>query len=169
MKTLITSLLTGAALFSGAALVHAQTAPQWVAVPPGFTAVLVPDNAAPANLPLMPDPQAMIQQMDAMMAQAQQDAATVQAQFAAMQNAAPQNGAPPAAGVVITTISDGAHSCTQRITYPGNGGQASIQLTSTANGCALEGIGQTAPATPAAPTLIQAQAPTGPTMLADRD
>jgi hypothetical protein len=123
----------------------------------------------------MPDPQAMIAQMNALMAQAQQNADTMQAQFLSLQNN--QN---TAAGVVITTISDGTHSCTQRITYPGNGGQPAIQLTSTANGCALNGMGPTAPATPvllpnttkpapAAPPLIEAQAPAKAIMLADRN
>jgi hypothetical protein len=178
MNNLITGLLSGAALLAGTALAQAQSAPQWVAVPPGFTAVLVPENAAAPTLPPMPDPQAMIAQMNALMAQAQQNADTMQAQFLSMQNN--QNGAPAAAGVVITTISDGTHSCTQRITYPGNGGQPAIQLTSTANGCVLNGMGPSAPATPvllpditkpapAAPALIEAQAPAHAMMLADRN
>ncbi len=182
MKKLITILLCGTALLAGPALVRAQTAPQWVAVPPGFTAVLVPNGAAVPSLPMLPDPQAMIQQMNVMMQQAEQNAAAMQAQFVAMQNGAP-NGGTQAAGVFVTTISDGTHSCTQRIIYPGNGGKANIQLTSTANGCALEGMGQAAPAAPvllpntaspapAAPKLIEAQAPAktpATEMVADRD
>jgi len=170
MKTLIATLLGGAALLGGAMAAKAQP-PQWVAVPPGFTAVILPANAAPISLPLLPDPAAMIQQMNAVFAQAEQNAAALQTQFVAMQSAA------PGTGVTITTISDGSHSCTQRITYPGNGAQPQVQLTSTANGCALAGLGQTTPAVlpnpapqvPAQPKLIEAQAKSSPMMLADRD
>lgn len=192
MKTLISVLLGGAALLAGPALAHAQGSPQWVAVPPGYTAVLVPDNAAvgfPAgSLPAPPDPQAMIQQINALMAEAEQNADAMQAQLANAMQAQPanlmqaqfaalRNGAAPSAGVVITTISDGVHSCTRRITYPANGGRPDVQLTSTANGCALAGLSQAAaapalpPATkriPAAQGLIQAKLP-GEMVVADRD
>jgi hypothetical protein len=158
MQHFVKTLLGGAALLAAPMLASAQSAPHYLAVPAGFTAVLVPDDAAAPALPMLPDPQAMLQQMDAMIAQAQQSAAAMQAQFISM-----QAGAAPEAGVVITTISDGAASCTQRITYPGNGAQAQIQLTSTANGCALEGLTQPAaapkPASPPASNLV----------IADRD
>jgi hypothetical protein len=179
MKTLSSILLLGAAVLAAPALAQAQNAPAWVAAPPGFSVVMVPDAgtaASPpaASLPVMPDPQAMIQQIDAMMAQAQQEAAAMQAQFAALQQPAAQSG-----GVVITTVSDGTHSCTQRILYPSDGGRPQIELTSTANGCALEGLGRPAPATPvllpttklapAAPRLIEAENSTGEVKLADRN
>jgi hypothetical protein len=172
MKTLIATLLGGAALAAPLAA-FAQPPAQWVAVPAGFTAVLVPDAAAPISMPLMPDPALMIPQMNALFAQAEQNAAAMQAQFVAMQSALPESG------VSITTISDGSHSCTERITYPGTGAQAQVQLTSTANGCALAGLGQPTPtpaalpnATPKAPEpsgLIEAQAKPGAMMVADRD
>ncbi len=170
MKTLIATLLGGAAVLA-APLAMAQPPAQWVAVPPGFTAVLVPDGAAPIDLPMPPDPALMIPQMNALFAQVEQNAAALQAQFVAMQNAA------PASGVTMTTISDGSHSCTERIIYPGNGAQAQVQLTSTANGCALAGIGQPTPAAlpnatpqaPAQPNLIVAQARGGAMVVADRD
>ena len=170
MKTLIAALLGGAALAAPLAA-FAQPPGQWVAVPPGFTAVLVPDAAAPIAMPVLPDPALMIPQMNALFAQAEQNAAAMQAQLVAMQNAAPQQG------VSITTISDGSHSCTERIFYPGNGAQAQVQLTSTANGCALEGMGQPTPAAlpnaatpaPAQPRVIEAQARPGAMLVADRD
>ncbi len=166
MKTLIASLLGGAALLAPLAALGQPA--QWVAVPAGFTAVLVPDNAAPVSVPLLPDPALMIPQMNALFAQAAQSEAALQAQFVAMQNAA------PASGVEITTISDGSHSCTERVTYPGNGAQARVQLTSTANGCALAGMGPATPAVlpnvaPARPRLIEAQARAGAMVVADRD
>jgi hypothetical protein len=174
MKTLIATLLGSAALLAAplaAQAQQAQQAAQWVAVPAGFTAVLLPDGAAPISVPLMPDPAAMIQQINAMLAQAEQNAAALQTQFVAAQNTA------PAAGVMITTVSDGSHSCTERITYSGTGAQPQIQLTSTANGCALAGFGRATPAllpnaapqSPAPPKLIQAQAKSGEMVLADRD
>lgn len=175
MKVLISSLLGGAVLLAGPVLAHAQNAPQWVAVPPGFAVVAVP-GGGPTSLPVIASPAAMIQQMDALMAQAEQAEAVMQAAFAAIPDTA------PSAGVVITTISDGAHSCTRRITYPGNGGKPVMELTSTANGCAMEGIGQPAPAAPttpvllptvktapAAPGLIEAKNASGDLKLADRD
>jgi hypothetical protein len=62
-------------------------------------------------------------------------------------------------------------------TRAGNGAQAEMQLTSTANGCALAGLGQPTPAAlpnampqaPAQPKLIVAQARGGTMVLADRD
>lgn len=174
MKNLIASLLGGTALLAGPAF--GQNAPQWVAVPPGYTAVIVPGDA-PVAAPMLPDPLLMIRQMDALMAQAQQDEDAMQAQFAAAQNTPVQSG-----GVVITTISDGAHSCTQQVTYPGNGGRPEVQLTSTGNGCTLNGMGQAAPnaplapvllpaakPSPAAPKVIVAKASSGEMVLADRD
>ena len=169
MKTLIVTLVGGAALLVGPLAAKAQPAAEWVALPPGFTAVLLPDDAATA--PLMPDPAAMIQQMNVLLTQAEQNAATLQTQFVSMPSAIPE------AGVMITTISDGSHSCTERITYPGSGSQAQVQLTSTANGCALAGLGRGTPAVlpsavpqPASKArLIQAQAKSGEMELADRD
>ena len=171
MKTLIATLLGGAALLAAPLAVQAQPPGQWVAVPPGFTAVLVPDAAAPIDVPMPPDPALMIPQMNALFAQVEQTEAAVQAQFVAMQNVAPESG------VTVTTISDGSHSCTERITYPGNGAQAQVQLTSTANGCALAGMGPAIPAAlpnaatpaPAQPRLIEARAKAGAMVVADRD
>ncbi len=166
MKTLIACLLGGAAVLVPLAA-QAQPPAQWVAVPAGFTAVLVPD-AAPVSVPMLPDPALMLPQMNALFAQVEQNAAALQAQLVALQNAAPERG------VTVTTISDGSHSCTERIIYPGNGAQAQVQLTSTANGCALAGLGQPAPAAlpsaaPAQPKLIVAQARGGAMVVADRD
>ncbi len=168
MRSLIATLLGGGVLLTAPVAAQAQPPAQWVAVPPGFTAVLVP-NAAPVSVPMLPDPALMIPQMNALFAQAEQNAAALQAQFVAMQSAAPESG------VTITTISDGSHSCTERITYPGNGAQAQVQLTSTANGCALAGMGQPTPAalpnaaTQVKPRLIEAQAKSGAMVVADRD
>jgi hypothetical protein len=167
MKSLIATLLGGAALLAAPLAAQAQ----WVVVPAGFTAVLLPDNAAPIGVPLMPDPAAMIQQMNEILAQTAQNAAVLQTQFAAMQNAAPE------AGVMITTIADGSHSCTERVTYSGGSAQPQVQLTSTANGCALVGLGRPTPAllptpdlqAPSHPRFIQAQAKPVEMVLADRD
>ena len=170
MNTLTAALLGGAAVLAAPVATLAQPPAQWVAVPPGFTAVLLPDADA-SNVPLPPDPALMIPQMNALFAQVEQNEAALQAQVVAMQSAAPESG------VSITTISDGSHSCTERITYPGNGAQAQVQLTSTANGCALAGLGQATPAVlpnatrqaPAQPGLIEAQARSRAMVVADRD
>jgi hypothetical protein len=171
MKSLIATLLGGAALLAAPLAAQAQPDAQWVAVPAGFTAVLLPDDAAPVSMPLLPDPAAMIQQMNAMLAQAEQNAAALQTQFVSLQNTA------PGAGVMITTISDGSHSCTERVTYSAGSAQPQVQLTSTANGCALAGLGRPTPALlpnpapqpPSEPRLIEAQAKPGEMVLADRN
>jgi hypothetical protein len=175
MNGLTKTLCGTAILLAAPALALAQSSPQWLAVPPGFTAILVPAQVPVSAPVMMPDPQAMFQQMDAMMAEAEQQAAQAQAvmqtQLLALQNGAPAP-AGMADGVVITTISDGTHVCTQRVSYPGNGGQPVVQLTSTANGCALDGIGTHAAATQArlpAATPKPAALPAGTLTVADRD
>jgi len=116
-----------------ACVAHAQSV-QVISVGPGV-ALVVPAQAAPA---MLPEPVAMMQQMDAMM----------QAQ---LQQAAAMQGAMPVASgsyssVVVTSFSDGQHSCTERVVYPGNGAAAQVQVSQTGNACASLGVQDAQPA-----------------------
>ncbi len=143
-----------ALLAAGAA--RAQSAPPVLTVPPGFVAVVAPDGSAAlvpaADVPMMqmPDPFAMVRQMDAQMAAMM---AAAQSQFAAPDNTAELAALPaangPLAGVSVMTVSDGQTSCTERVVYPANGGK--VEVTATGNGCQQASLpGTTQTATPAA-------------------
>jgi hypothetical protein len=144
----------------------AQSAPpQVVTMPPGFVAVVAPDGsamlvpAADVAMPALPDPFAMMRQMQAQM-QAQMNA-----QLAAMQAA--QAGGPdvvqtalgqmpavngPVAGVSVMTVSDGKSTCTERVVYPANGGK--VEISAAGNGCGNTSLpGTTTTASPAAPPV----------------
>jgi hypothetical protein len=152
-------------LAGGVAL--AQSAP--LAVAPGVLVVVMPGGVALPVLPT-PDPVAMLQQM-------QQEAAAMDQ--AALQQAAMMSDAGAvsdgAAGVMVTQISNGAESCTQRVVLPAGGGQA--QVSETGNGCAaLHATAPLAPVAlpdaaapkPAVPATVIAKA--GPELVvADRD
>jgi hypothetical protein len=132
-----------ASLAGGVAL--AQSAP--VAGAPGVMVVVMPGGVAVPVLP-MPDPVAMLQQMQQQVAA--MDQAAMQ-QVAMMSDAgAVSDGS---AGVMVTSISNGTQSCTQRVVLPAGGGQA--QVSETGNGCAA--LHATAPLAPVA--LPDAAAP----------
>jgi hypothetical protein len=137
------------ALLAGAGVACAQ---QVIAVAPGVVLVM-PGAAA------MPDPVAMMQQMDAQMAQMN---AVMQAQLqqaAAMQGSVPvANGS--YASVVVTSFSDGAHSCTARVVVPGNGAANTVQVSETGDGCASLGVPGAVPArAPLRPVPLPASVP----------
>jgi hypothetical protein len=132
--------VSAVAVLAGVGLARAQSAPpaELVAVPPGFTVVMVPAGAgAPMPMPMMamPDPAALLAQADAMMAAAQQAAFAAQGAGgvvpAALRQMPAVNG--NVAGVMVTTVSDGSSTCTERVVYPANGGKA--QVTASGNGC----------------------------------
>jgi len=171
-----------ALLAAGAA--RAQSAPPVLNVPPGFVAVVAPDGSAAlvpaAEVPMMqmPDPFAVMRQMDAQMAAM---LAAAQSQAATPDNAAELTALPadsgPVAGVSVTTVSDGQTSCTERVVYPANGGK--VEVSATGNGCgqaSLPGTTQTmTPATaphpdvtPAIERTPAAPAP-APLVVADRN
>ncbi len=122
----------------------AQSAP--VAGAPGVMVVVMPGGVAVPVLP-MPDPVAMLQQMQQQEQMQQQVAAMDQA---AMQQVAMMSDAGAAsdgsAGVMVTSISNGSQSCTQRVVLRAGGGQA--QVSETGNGCAA--LHATAPLAPVA-------------------
>jgi len=136
MKMLYRIGMAAAAMLAGASAAHAQNAVQEVvAVPPGFTVVMVPAGGAPMEMmPALPDPAMMLRQAEAMMAAAQAGAfpspETGLAQAALRQMPA-VNG--PIASEMVTTVSDGSTTCTERVVYPANGGK--VQLSAVGNGC----------------------------------
>jgi hypothetical protein len=151
----------------------APAAAQQVLTAPGIVVIV---NPAPAAMPAMPDPMQMIAQMDAQMDRMMQTTAQLQTLTPA---ALTPRGT---TGVMVTTVSDGAASCTRRIVY-GAGQPAKIDVSETGNGCAVLG-GMTSPSTPTAlpaapvaprpaipPTIQVRNQPSQPQtiMLADRD
>jgi hypothetical protein len=164
---------------AAAGFAQSPSAPQGrvIEVPPGAVVLVLPAGsvAAPAfhtafPSPDMPSPVAMIRQMDQMMAEMQRGFANPawldpnRAIEAAM-HGMPQAGG-PAAGVVVTSFSDGHGTCTQRITYKGDGSAPVVQVSSTGDACASAGLPATSPGvrTPAnaAPNLIQVRDDTRP-------
>jgi hypothetical protein len=117
----------------------------------------------------MPSPAAMILQMDQLMADMQRSFASPawadpnRAIEAAMQGM-PQAGG-QVSGVVVTSFSNGHGTCTQRVTYTGNGAAPVVQVSSTGDACAAAGAPAPLPSAspevtsphPAAPHLIQVQ------------
>jgi hypothetical protein len=151
-------------------------AAQQVLTAPGIVVIVNPAPAAMPAMPAMPDPMQMIAQMDAQMDHMMQTTAQLQTLTPA---ALTQRGT---TGVMVTTVSDGAASCTRRIVY-GAGQPAKIDVSETGNGCAVLG-GGTSPSTPTAlpaapvaprpsipPTIQVRNQPSQPQtiMLADRD
>lgn len=147
-----------------------------IAVPPGAVVLVLPAGAvqAPAfdtAFPFadMPSPVAMIRQMDQMMADMQRSFAnpgwldpnrTIEA---AMQGL-PQTGG-PVAGVVVTSFSDGHGTCTQRITYKGDGSAPVVQVSSTGDACASAGV----PTAPTAAPEVQTPSHAPPHLIQVRD
>jgi TolA-binding protein len=132
-KILSLGSLSTLALLAGLGAATAQTAQ--VIMAPGIVVVVNPPGVAPAAapMPVMADPFAMIRQMDAQMDQMnQQMSQMIQAAQRNPQQTVP-NGA---AGVFVTTISDGPNTCTQRIVYPGNGAPPKIEVSETGSACA---------------------------------
>jgi hypothetical protein len=172
MKASRIAAVASVALFGTAAAVFAQSpAPQGsrtIEVPSGAVVLVLPAGsvAGPAfdtgfPFPDMPSPVAMIRQMDQMMANMQRGFAM---QEAAMRDL-PQIGDGVAggavSGVVVTSFSNGHGTCTQRITYSGNGAAPIVQTSSTGDGCAGTGTPASSPELPApkpaAPHLIEVQ------------
>jgi len=122
---------------AAACVAHAQSV-QMISVGPGVVLVVPAGTAAPSAAVPMPDAMAMMQQMDAQM-------------DAMMQAQLQQAAAMPAAngsysGVVVTSFSDGQHSCTERVVYPGNGAPAQVQISETGNACGGLGVQGAQPA-----------------------
>jgi hypothetical protein len=107
-------------------------AAQQVLTAPGIVVIVNPAPAAMPAMPAMPDPMQMIAQMDAQMDRMMQTTAQLQTLTPA---ALTQRGT---TGVMVTTVSDGAASCTRRIVY-GAGQPAKIDVSETGNGCAVLG------------------------------
>jgi hypothetical protein len=130
------------ALLAGAGVACAQ---QVIPVAPGVVLVMPPAAATP-------DPVAMMQQMDAMMQAQLQQAAAMQGSVPAADGAY--------ASVVVTSFSDGAHSCTARVVVPGNGAASTVQVSETGDGCASLGVPGAVPASaPLRPVPLPASIP----------
>jgi hypothetical protein len=178
-RTALIGAVASAALLGTAAAGFAQspTSQQGrvITVPPGAVVLVLPAGAvaAPAfdtgfGFPDMPSPVAMIRQMDQMMADMQRSFASFDPNRtieAAMGGPPPAAG--PVAGVVVTSFSDGHGTCTQRITYKGDGSAPVVQVASTGDACASAGLPAATPAvqTPTLPT----PAHPGPHLIQVRD
>jgi hypothetical protein len=181
-RTALIGAVASVALLGTAAAGFAQAPPgqqaRMIAVPPGAVVLVLPAGSMAATtldtgfpFPDMPSPVAMIRQMDQMMADMQRSFAnpawldpsrTVDAALHGL----PQTGG-AVAGVVVTSFSNGHGTCTQRITYRGDGTAPVVQVASTGDACASAGLPATAPdvevpTTHGAPHLIQVQDHTRP-------
>jgi hypothetical protein len=181
-RTALIGAIGSAALLASVGAGFAQSSPaqhgRVIAVPPGAVVLVLPAGSAAdaafadvpgMAFPQMPSPIAMIrqmdQQMDQMMADMQRSVASPawidpnRMIDAAMQGMPQQTG--PVAGVVVTSFSDGHGTCTQRVTYSGNGAPPVVQISSTGNACASAGMPTATPTEstprPVAPYLIQVQ------------
>ncbi len=159
---------------------YGQQTGRVITVPPGAVVLVLPAGSVPVvappmapegvlSFPDMPSPVAMIRQMDQQM---DRMVADMQRSFAA---AAPGSAWGPAwldpdrtidaamrdmpatggtvQGVVVTMISNGHGTCTQRITYAGNGAAPVVHVASTGNGCGDVGVPGSAPVPAAQPEL----------------
>jgi hypothetical protein len=117
-----------------------------IEVPPGATVIVLPAGVAPmAGAPIaagfpfveIPSPESMIRQIDHLMAELQ-DSVPAPARFgAASPTGFPGMALPqgPVSGVVVTSYSDGHGTCTQRVTYSGNGSAPVVHVSSIGNAC----------------------------------
>jgi hypothetical protein len=170
-RSALIGAMASAALLAGTAAGFAQnSAPEGsrlIAVPPGAVVLVLPAGAVagPAQdvafpFPDMPPPFAMMRQMDQMMADMQHDFALQAAALRDAPEGALRQVGGPVAGVVVTSFSDGHGTCTQRITYRGDGSAPVVQVSSTGgNACAGAGLPAGGPAIQAPdhapPHLIQ--------------
>jgi hypothetical protein len=137
--------MSGLAMLAGIGTAMAQNAPaEQVIMAPGIVVLVNPQTAAVPVVAPMADPFAMIRQMDAQMDQMNQQMSQImQAAQHDLQQGVPNGALTPAAlggngnaaGVFVTTFSDGQNTCTQRIIYPGNGAPAKIEVSQTGNAC----------------------------------
>jgi hypothetical protein len=153
-----------AAVLGAAGTAHAQHSPpahvRSVIVPPGAMVIVLP--AEPVAVPMMPDPVALIQQADQMLADAQRVFASpgwaapdrmLQAAMRQMQQA---GGA--VSGVVVTSFSDPHGTCTRRVLYSGNGAAPVMHVSMTGNACSPDAMPAVLPGRPA-PKLAPELAP----------
>jgi hypothetical protein len=169
-------MLSVAALLAGIGVAGAQNAPAQQVVQMGPGVVLVVPAGTPVPL-AMPDPVAMIQEMNAQMAEMDAQMQAQMQQAAALQAAAPAmpvaNGS--YSGVVVTSFSDGQHACTERVVYPANGAAQQVQVSETGNACASLGAvpGVTPAAAPLRPVPIPTASPAiqkpAPLVIADNN
>lgn len=152
----------GAALLAGAGLANAQSvAPpgsRLVAVPPGAVVFVLPGIMAPAAFsPFIGfrDPADMLQDVDAMMAEAQRSLAlpvpgmAIDAGFAP---GAEGRALPPGVtSVMVTTFSSGQGSCTRQVTTTGTGAAPKVDIRMTGNACPTDATQAAAPVAPATP------------------
>jgi hypothetical protein len=137
-----------------------QQGSRMIEVPPGAVVLVLPAGAvaAPAfPFPDMPSPVAMIRQMDQIMADMKHGFAT---QEAALRSLSGTDGG--VTSVVVTSVSNGHGTCTQRVTYAGNGAAPIVQVSSTGDACASAGM-------PAVTPGVQAPAGGAPHVIQVRD
>jgi hypothetical protein len=136
------------------AIAQSPTRERVIEVRPGTTVIIVPAgaslNAAPVGAmfdsafpaPAMPDPAAMFREVDAMMNRMERAFAMPAWTDPARTWQAGMHTFPAGeglAGVVVTSVSDGRGTCTQRITYRGNGAAPIVNVSGTGGACAALG------------------------------
>lgn len=112
-----------------------------------------PEDGAASPFVATPDAAVMMRQANRMLDQMMEDAhrafarpawiapdRTIEAAMPGM----PQLGG-SVRGVVVTSFSDGHGTCTQRVTYAGNGAAPRVEVSSTGNACASEAVPMASP------------------------
>jgi len=166
MPGLRSSLLGAAAaalLLAGGGTACAQSGTQVIRVPAGSVVLVLPPGSAPAasvggpfdiGFPFagMPGVAGLMHQMNQMLNEEQELFAapvwtapdrTIEAALRQL----PPLG-PGVSGVMVTTVSNGRGTCTQRVIYGGNGAAPKVEVSSTGNGsCGAMQFGRTGPIT----------------------
>ena len=154
----LVGLVAGGLLAGGAAFAQGAEGQQdrVIRVPPGAVVLVLPAGTpvdALANpvmafpFAAMPSPVAMFREMEQAMANAQRAFANP---AWATQNGVLDVAIPPTGGaytrVVVTSVTNSHGTCTQRITYTGNGAPPKVQVSSTGDACANAGTDGATPA-----------------------
>jgi hypothetical protein len=122
-----------------------------IQIPPGAVVLVLPAGTPIQSLPsfnaafpfaAMPSPTTMVREVQQMMANAERAFANPAWTVGngAFDVAMPQ-GSGPYSSVVVTSVSDSHGTCTQRITYAGNGAAPKVEVRSTGDACAHAGMG----------------------------
>ncbi len=164
-KTRITAIgaIAALTLLGGVGATFAQSGPaqysRVIEAPPGVMVLVLPGAALSPPQAMIdadfPTPATLMQRIDRMMAEAQRAFAapswaardrTIDAAWRQM----PLAGG-SVTGMVVTSFSNGHGTCTQRVTYAGNGAAPLVEVSSTGNACAQAGMPAAIPARQAPP------------------
>ncbi len=167
------------ALLGGVSASFAQGRPaqhgQIIEVPPGAVVLVLPGGAMSPSQPMFDTdvafPTTLMQRVSQMMADAQRAFAepswVSQDRLidAALQQMPQAGGA--VSGVFVTSVSNGRGTCTQRVTYAGNGAAPEVEVSGNACDCAgLPAAAPTMPAPRTVPRTLQVKNTTPPLQVA---